>query len=260
MGIGLELARIAAADGRNLVLVARTASLLEELAADLRSAHGVEVRCLPVDLTEPGAADRIHSATEEAGIEVDFLVNNAGVGFSGAFHQTAVKRHRLMLSLNLGALVELSSRYLPAMVERGGGRILNVGSAAGFVPGLGFTTYAATKSFVLYFTEGLHAELGGTGVTASVLAPATVATPFLDKAGIPGAPRWLRWSVADARAVAEAGYRGALRGRVVITPGFAFPVAILSRFFPRRAWRWIGRQVARRFLRNAPAAPGGNAS
>lgn len=252
-GIGREIARLAARDGWSVVAVARTRSLLEDLAADLGARRGVEVLPIAADLTEPGAADRVFDETRRRGIEVDFLVNNAGVGFSGWFHETASRRHRVMVSLNVGALVELTSLVIPGMVERGRGRILNVGSAAGFVPGLGFTTYAATKSFVLYFTEGLAAELRGTGVTASLLAPAAVATPFLDKAGIPEPPRWQRWSVADARDVARAGYRGALRGRVLIVPGFGLPVALLSRLFPRRSWRWIGRLVARRFLRNLTA-------
>lgn len=260
MGIGEEIARLAAADGRNLVLVARTTSLLEKLADELRGAHGVEALCLSEDLTTPGAPERVFAATDSRGIAVDFLVNNAGVGFSGPFGRTSLKRHRIMMSLNLGALVDLTRLFLPGMVSRDGGRVLNVGSAAGFVPGLGFTTYAATKSFVLYFTEGLHEELRETGVSATVLCPAAVATPFLDKAGIPSPPRWQSWSVADAASVARAGYRGALRGRVVVAPGFGFPVAILSRLFPRRIWRGVGRLVARRFLKNAPATAVSRAS
>lgn len=252
MGIGREIARLAAADGRNLVVVARTESLLGELATELIAGHGVEVVAIAADLARPGAAERVFAETERRKIEVDFLVNNAGVGFSGWFHETGIRRQRVMVSLNIGALVELTRLFVPAMVNRGRGRVLNVGSAAGFVPGLGFTTYAATKSFVLSFTEGLAAELAGTGVTASLLAPAAVATPFLEKAGIPDPPAWQKWSVANAADTARAGYRGALRGRVLIVSGFGFPVALLSRVFPRRSWRWIGRLVARRFLSNLP--------
>ena len=249
-GIGREIARLAAADGWNVVAVARNLSRLEDVAEELRGRHGVQVLPIATNLARRGAARWVFKETQRREIEVDFLVNNAGVAFSGWFHETTLKRQDITVALNVGAVVELTSLVVPDMVERGRGRVLNVGSAAGFVPGLGFTTYAATKSFVLSFTEGLAAELAGTGVTASVLAPAAVRTPFLEKAGIPEPPAWQRWSVADAASVARAGYRGALAGRVLILPGVGLSVALLSRLFPRRTWRWIGRLVARRFLRN----------
>ena len=130
------------------------------------------------------------------------------------------------------------------MLERGRGRILNVGSGAGYVPGLGFTTYAATKAFVLHLTEGLAGELAGTGVTASVLCPGPVNTPFLGTAGLQGFRGVRALALADPRKVARAGYRGALRGRVVINPGF-FPrlVPWVPRLLPRAVVRWLGQQV-----------------
>ena len=245
-GIGLELARLCAEDGRNLVLVARNAERLRRVAGELRESDGVRALAVPLDLAAPGAAERLHAETGTRGIEVDFLVNNAGFGMSRDFTEVPLRVQRAMIALNLGAVADLCHLYLPAMIERGRGRVLNVGSAAGHVPGLGFTAYAATKAFVLHLTEGLAGELAGSGVTASVLCPGPVDTPFLQSAGIGGLSGIRRLALADPRRVARAGYRGALRGRVVIHPGF-LPrlVPFVPRLLPRFAVRWLGRQVGR---------------
>lgn len=255
-GIGRELASLCAADGRDVVLVARHAERLERAAEELRSEHGVRAVALPMDLSGPGAAERLYSETEEREIRVDFLINNAGFGMSRRFTDVPLRVQRAMIGLNLAALADLCHLYLPGMLERRRGRILNVGSGAGYVPGLGFTTYAATKSFVLHLTEGMAGELAGTGVTVSVLCPGPVDTPFLGTAGLEGFSGVRRLALADPAAVARAGYRGALRGTVVINPGF-FPrlVPLVPRLLPRFAVRWLGRQVggqmARRMVRRS---------
>ena len=249
-GIGLELARCAAADGWNVVLVARTAGRLEKVAAGLRQDHRVRAVPLAMDLTGKGAAERLFAATEEQRIEVDFLVNNAGFGMSRPFEAVPLRIQRAMVALNIGAVADLCRLYLPGMLARGRGRVLNVGSAAGYVPGLGFTLYAATKAFVLHLSEGLAAECRGTGVTVSVLCPGPVDTPFLDSAGIPPIRGVRRLALADAAKVAEAGYRGALAGRAVINPG-VLPrlVPVFTRLSPRAAVRRIGFLVGIRGLR-----------
>ena len=149
-----------------------------------------------------------------------------------------------MVRLNLATLADLCHLYLPGMLERGRGRILNLGSGAGYVPGLGFTTYAATKAFVLHLTEGMAGELAGTGVTVSVLCPGPVDTPFLAVAGLEDFSGIRRLALTDPMSVARAGYRGALRGKVVINPGF-FPrlVPLVPRLLPRFVVRWLGRRV-----------------
>ena len=249
-GIGRELASLCAADGRDVVLVARNAERLEQAAREIHAAHGVRAVALPMDLSGPDGPERLFRATEERGMEVDFLINNAGFGVSRRFAEVPLRVQRAMIGLNLTALADLSHRYLPGMLQRGEGRILNVGSGAGYVPGLGFTTYAATKAFVLHLTEGLAGEVAGTGVTVSVLCPGPVDTPFLGTAGIEGFSGIRRLALADPRQVARAGYRGALRGRVVINPGF-FPrlVPLVPRLLPRFAVRWLGKQVGGQMVR-----------
>ena len=251
-GIGRELASLAAADGRDVILVARHAGRLEQAAAEVRGEYGVRVVVLPMDLAEPGAPERLHAETGGRGLEVDFLINNAGFGMSRRFVEVPLAVQRKMIGLNLAALADLCHLYLPGMLERGRGRILNVGSGAGYVPGLGFTTYASTKAFVLHLTEGLAGEVAGTGVTVSVLCPGPVNTPFLGTAGIEGFAGIRRLALADPERVARAGYRGALKGKVVINPGF-FPrlVPLVPRLLPRFAVRWLGKQVGRQMARRA---------
>ena len=251
-GIGRELASLCAADGRNVVLVARSAERLGRAADEIREAHGVQAVALPMDLSGPAAVERLYGETEERGIEIGFLVNNAGFGTSRRFADVPLRVQRAMIGLNLTALADLCHLYLPKMLQRGAGRILNVGSGAGYVPGLGFTTYAATKAFVLHLTEGLAGELAGTGVTVSVLCPGPVDTPFLGTAGIEGFSGIRRLALADPAAVARAGYRGALRGKVVINPGF-FPrlVPLVPRLLPRFVVRWLGQQVGGQMARRS---------
>ena len=249
-GIGRELASLCAESGHDVVLVARNAGRLEQAAGEIRAAYGVRAVALPMDLAEPGAPERLHAETEERGMSVDFLINNAGFGMSGRFLEVPLRVQRAMIGLNLAALADLCHLYLPGMLERRRGRILNVGSGAGYVPGLGFTTYASTKAFVLHLTEGLAGELAGTGVTVSVLCPGPVDTPFLGTAGIEGFSGIRRLALADPRAVARAGYRGALRGKVVINPGF-LPrlVPLVPRLLPRFVVRWLGKAVGGRMTR-----------
>lgn len=243
-GIGRELAALAAEDGWDVALVARTEERLRRVAAALREEHRVRAVPLPMDLAAPGAAERLHAETGARGIEVGFLMNNAGFGRSRPFTEVPLKVQRAMIALNLGVLADLCHLYLPGMIERGRGRVLNVGSGAGYVPGLGFTAYAATKAFVLHLSEGLAGELAGSGVTVSVLCPGPVNTPFLGSAGIAGLSGVRRLALADPRPVARAGYRGALRGRAVINPG-VLPrlVPFVPRLLPRAAVRWLGRAV-----------------
>lgn len=248
-GIGRELASLSAADGRNLVLVARSAERLRRVAEELRTGHGVRAVTLPMDLAAPGAAERLYEETEELGIEVDFLANNAGFGMSRGFSDVPLRVQEAMIGLNVAAVANLCRLYLPGMVKRGTGRILNVGSGAGYVPGLGFTTYAATKAFVLHLTEGLAGELAGTGVTVSVLCPGPVDTPFLGTTGIEGFSGIRRLALAEPSRVARAGYRGALRGKVVINPGF-LPrlVPLVPRLLPRFVVRWLGKRMGRELV------------
>ncbi len=253
-GIGRELAGLAAADGREVVLVARRADRLAEVARELGRRHRVRATALAVDLAAGGAVEELMGELAGRNLEVDFLINNAGFGVSRRFPDVGVGAQQAMIALNAAAVAELCRRCLPAMLERGRGRILNVGSAAAFVPGLGFTVYAATKAFVQHLSEGLAGELRGTGVTVSVLCPGPVDTPFLGSAGIRSLSGIRALTLAQPGAVARAGYRGALRGRATIHPGL-LPrlVPLIPRLVPRFVLRRIGAMVGRGFAPGAAA-------
>ncbi|HEX6144601.1 MAG TPA: SDR family oxidoreductase [Geminicoccaceae bacterium] len=232
-GIGAELARCFARDGAGLVLVARRADRLRALADELRTRHRTEVTVLPADLAEQGAGQRIAADLAERGIGIDVLVNNAGFGGRGRLVELDPARQLDMVQVNVAALVDLSLRLLPAMVARGRGGILNVGSQAGFLPGPRMAVYYATKAFVLSFTEALAEELRGTGVTATVLAPGPVATEFADIAGMNDS-KVLRLRAADAARIALAGHRAFRRGDVIVIPELAGRLGVAAlRLAPR---------------------------
>ena len=218
-GIGRELAKLAAQDKRDLVLVARRRDRLEALAAELRAGQGVTVTVIAADLGQPQAAQAIFAQVEAAGLELACLMNNAGFGTVGPFAETDRARQLEMIDVNIRALVELTHLCLPGMLARKQGQILNVASVAGFVPGPYMATYYASKAFVLSFTEALATELRGSGVTATASCPGPTATEFGDVAGN-ARTKLFRRGVADAAGVAKHAYRAMLAGEVVAIPGF----------------------------------------
>jgi short-subunit dehydrogenase len=175
-GIGEALARCFAAGGHDLVLVARSADTLKALAASLADAHGVKAWAVRADLSEADAVPRLAAAMKRAKRPIDVLVNNAGVLEYGPFTGMTPETHRRMIELNVGALTQMLAHFVPPMLERGHGRVLNVASIAAFQPIPALATYAATKAFVLSMTESLAEELRGSGVTATALCPGVTAT------------------------------------------------------------------------------------
>ena len=234
-GIGLELARCAAADGSNVALLARRGERLQKLAAELRDRHGVQVRVVVQDLEDPDAPDAI--AHELADVEVDVLVNNAGFGARGAFTELDLDKQMSMLRVNIDALTHLTGLFLPEMIGRGRGGVLNVGSTAGFQPGPYMAVYYATKAYVLSLTEALAEETRGTGVTITCLAPGPTRTEFQARAGAGRA--WVsQLNPATAEEVARAGWNGFRKGKVIVVPGVANSiVASLAQISPRIAAR-----------------------
>jgi uncharacterized protein len=238
-GLGLEFAKRFAADGHDLVLVARRRDRLEALAGQLQQAHGVKAHVVAADLAVPDGPRRVLEEVRRLEVSVDFLVNNAGFGTSGAFSEIDLKRELEMVQVNIGALLELTRALLPGMVARKSGRILNIGSTAGFQPGPFMAAYYASKAFVNSFTEALWYELRGTGVTATVSCPGATATEFAAVAGNDRS-RLFRMGAASPSAVAREAYRAMMAGRPIVVHGMRNKVGVqLLRVSPRGAIRAV---------------------
>ena len=242
-GIGAEFARIFAREGYNLVLVARTADKLRQVASELEKAHGTRSLILAADLTDPGAPAYVIDQTTRADIPVDVLVNNAGFGQYGFFAQNDLEECLRQIQLNVTTLTHLTRLYLPAMIERESGGVLNVASTAASQPGPLMAVYFATKSYVLLFSEAIANELHGTGVSVTCLCPGATATEFHKRANATGM-RLLKFGSMDAQTVAEDGYRAFVAGRPVVISGFKnWLLAQSVRFSPRRLVTVIARKT-----------------
>ncbi len=241
-GIGRALALRVARAGARLVLVARREARLRALAEELVLSGAPEPVVLPWDLGEPGAAERLADELERRGLHPDVLVNNAGFGIHGAFARHSAERLQSMLSLNVEAVTALAHRLLPAMIAHGRGGLLNVASTAAFQPGPGMSAYFATKAYVLSWSEGLHEELRGTGVSCTALCPGPTATEFLEVAGLKET-RAMRLVTQSPEAVARCGHRAFRRGRALAVSGPLNGLGTLAvRPWPRA---WVRRVVAR---------------
>jgi len=242
-GIGRELAQLCAKDGRDLVLLARSKDKLTTLAESLRSEHGVTALTLVQDLEQPDAAQRTWDEITSRGLEIGALINNAGYGYLGAFQEADLKTQLGMVQVNIHALTHLTRLFLPAMIARGQGQILNIASMASFQPGPFMAVYYATKAYVLSFSEALAEELRGTGVTITALCPGVTATGFQERAQMADS-RLIRLGMQDARFVAEVGYRAMVTGKAVAIPGLANrALALLVRLSPRSAIRRVVRRL-----------------
>jgi len=236
-GIGLELARIFAREGFELVLVARNRERLEQIAAELKPAS---VRVIAVDLTAANAPQEIQREIPA----VDVLVNNAGYGVYGKFAETSFDDDLGLMQLNMTALVVLTRLYLPGMIAARNGKVLNVASTAAFQPGPLMSLYYASKAFVLSFSEAIANELEGTGVTVTALCPGPTATGFQERAHVEKSRLFQYVKVMDARTVAEIGYRGLMAGKTLVIPGLMNKLLAQSvRVSPRKMVTKIARMV-----------------
>ena len=247
-GIGEALTRIFAQHRYNLILVARNQQKLDELAAELSSAHGVNVCVRPCDLCN---TEDIHSLCDgllSEATPIDVLVNNAGTIEHGSFLRIPPKDHQRVVQLNIAALTTLLAHLLPPMVKRGKGRVLNVASIGAFQPLPSVATYAASKAFVLSLTEALSEEVRGTGVTITALCPGLTATNMVAGAQqkSPALQRIPSFVVADANSVAQKAFDACMRGDALLVPGFKNKFAsVLSRATPKWLVRWITGLVGR---------------
>ena len=231
-GIGTELARVFAANGHRVALIARRVDRLTTLADEISASGAAAPIVVPCDLEQPDAGDKIAAALAAEGVEVEYVVNNAGFGLFG----TAIERDRGeqlgMIAVNIRSLTDLSLRFSDQLIRHRGG-ILNIGSIAGFLPGPGMAVYYASKAYVLSFSEALRAELAPRGVRVTVVCPGPVPSEFQERAGfLPGFDSTiLNVSPAD---VAKAGYRGLMANKRAVLPGFGIKmVPFMLRLFPR---------------------------
>ncbi|MGA2345890.1 MAG: SDR family oxidoreductase [Candidatus Sulfotelmatobacter sp.] len=247
-GIGYELAKLFARDHHNLVLVARSADKLAQVATELQ-AHGVTAKTIALDLAAPPAPKFLFDQLQREGIVIDILINNAGFGVFGEFAQMPEEEILGQLDLNIRALTELTRLFLPAMVRRRNGRIMNVASTAAFQPGPLMAVYYATKAYVLSFSEAIANELRPSGVSVTCFCPGATHTDFAQRAGLENSRLFKQLGAMSAEKVALDGYRAVMEGRTLAISGVHnWVVAQSSRFAPRKmvtaVSRWVAEKVS----------------
>ncbi len=232
-GIGYELAKVFAENGFSLVLVARSKNILEGIAENFKKEFGAPVTVIEKDLAVPGAPQQIFDQLKSRNIDVEILVNNAGFGIYGEFAESSTEEQLGIVALNITALVHLTKLFLPGMIERKSGKILNVASTAAFQPGPLMSIYYASKAFVLHFSEAISNELESTGVTVTALCPGPTQTNFSKRAHTERITLF-RKNTMDAKTVALIGYHGLMKGQTIVIPGFQNKLlARLVGFMPR---------------------------
>jgi uncharacterized protein len=245
VGIGAALADVFAANGHDLILVSRNLEKLEARASRVRERFGVDVACVSEDLADPEGPRRVYEAVTARSLDVDYLVNNAGIGLYGKFATTDLAAELRMIQLNVTSVVDLTKRFLPAMIARGEGRILNVASTAAFVPGPWMSVYYATKAFLLSFSQAIDYELKPNGITVTTLCPGPTESEFKVRAGSQRS-RLFEAFVMDAPRVARVGYDGMMNGKAVAIPGTRNKlISVASRLGPRPLITQLSHRAAR---------------
>jgi len=235
-GIGTEFARYHAAQGGDLILTARRGDTLNALKSELEAAHGITVHVFALDLGAPGGADYLYQAVKKAGLRVDILINNAGFGGHGIHTDRELADEQRMIDLNVKSLVTLTHQFGRDMVANGGGKILNVASTAGFMPGPLQAIYFATKAFVKSYSEAIDHELRPKGVSVTALCPGYVATEFAEVANLQGTKLAKGGGKKTAASVAKHGYDAMLAGKLVTVNEFGLGLLVnwVVPLLPRR--------------------------
>jgi len=233
-GIGHELAILAGADNKNLILVARSVEKLDKLAATIRKNNKSDVITISVDLSNEAGVNKLITEITAGNLQFDTLINNAGFGDFGDFAKADLDKNMEMIRLNVSTLTQLSHFALQGMLKAGGGRIMNVASIAAFMPGPGMAVYYASKAYVLSFSEALARELKGSGVTVTTLCPGPTDTSFATAAGLGKSLMHKMIPPATSMQVAKAGYKAMQKGKAIEIPGFMNKMSAISpRFSPR---------------------------
>ena len=233
-GIGLELAKIHAAQGDHLVLVARNISKLEELKATLEKAHGIQVYVIGKDLAAPGSAPEVYEEVAGQGIQVNYLINNAGFGDFGRFYETDWEKESKMIALNITTLTRFCKLYLKDMVARNSGKIMNVASTAAFQPGPFMAVYYATKAYVLHFSEAINNEVRHKNITVTALCPGATESGFQAAADMESSKLVKGKELPSPEEVARYGYKAMMKGKAVAVHGWKNRLLATSvRFTPR---------------------------
>ncbi len=232
-GIGYELSKLLAADGYNLVLVARNENELQRVSSELTGEYGIEVSTISRDLFDPENAFSVYDEIKSKGIEIDVLINNAGQGHYGEFNTTDIRKELDMIHLNVSSLVVLTKLFLKDMLARGSGKILNLSSIASKVPGPWQSVYHGTKAFVQSFTEAVRSEVKDTGITITALLPGATATDFFNKADMNESKTVKEGKLGEASDVARDGYRALMEGDDMIVSGIKNKVQVaMSNIIP----------------------------
>ncbi len=233
-GIGLELAKIHASKGDHLVLIARNKNRLEQLKQELEGKYRIKIVVIEKDLSLPGSAQEVYQETSKLGIQVDYLINNAGFGDYGLFIEADWQKALAMINLNMTTLTHLTKLYIKGMVARGKGRIMNVASTAAFQSGPTMAVYYATKAYVLSFSEAIANEVAGKGVTVTTLCPGPTESGFQVAAAMEESALVKGKKLPGAEEVARYGYAAMMKGKTVAIHGFMNAImANAVRFMPR---------------------------
>jgi uncharacterized protein len=249
-GIGLELCKLLAQDGYNLVLAARSKEKLDSIAEELVKKHGIKTDVIAVDLSQPGSALELFEATQKLELTIDMLVNNAGVGSNGKFVDMDLNSELALLQLNVTSLIELCHYFGKGMSARKQGDILNIASVASFQAGPFMASYYSSKSYVLHFSEALHEELKGSGVNVTVLCPGATETEFYSASGLNINPEKLVKTpiMMTAAQVAKIGFNGLKKGKAIVVSGvlnqiMTQSVRITPRFVVRQIVGMLNRKI-----------------
>lgn len=240
-GLGKEFATIHASQGNDIIIVARREEKLNLLKKEIENIYGTKVMVIAKDLTSPSAPEEIYDEVSKAGIQVEFLINNAGFGGHGKFHERAWEKDLSMINLNIIALTALTRLFLPDFVKRNSGKILNVSSTASFMPGPLQAVYFATKAYVTFFSNAVAEELHDTNITVTNLMPGATETEFAQTSGMDKTD--LFQNTVSAYSVAKDGYDGMLKGKLDVVSGLTFGQKIMMKSIPFTPKKMLLKQI-----------------